>query len=111
MANSSRDYGIHWSSCNLPVFESVYVYKASECKSAIIRLHCATSKSSLWNMEYIARGGAFEHPRIYCTNMYVHSLHKTCACVGWCSTHRATLSRKYVHVDVDCTCNLHVISY
>ena len=40
-------------------------YKASECKRTIIRLHCATSKSSLWNMEYVARGGAFERPRIY----------------------------------------------
>ena len=30
-------------------------YKASECKRTIIRLHCATSKSSLWNMEYVAR--------------------------------------------------------
>ena len=38
---------------NLPVFKSVYL-QVSECKHAIIRLHCATSKSSLWNMGYAA---------------------------------------------------------
>ena len=27
-------------------------------------------KSSLWNMEYVARGGAFERPRIYRTSIY-----------------------------------------
>ena len=63
-----------WSSCNLPVFKSVHTYKASECKRAIIRLHCATSKSSLWYMGfmYVPHGGAFECPHIYCTNMYIH---------------------------------------
>ena len=66
------DYGVRWSTCNFPVFKSVYTYKASECKCAIIRLHCATSKSSLWNMEYVARGGAFERPHIYRTIIYVH---------------------------------------
>ena len=50
---------------------NLYTYKASACKRTIIRLHCATSKSSLWNMEYVARGGAFEHPHIYCTNVHV----------------------------------------
>ena len=34
-------------------FKSVYTYKASECKRAIIRLHCATSKSSLWYVGYV----------------------------------------------------------
>ena len=34
-------------------------------KRAVIRLHCATSKS-LWNMEYVARGGTFERPRQIC---------------------------------------------
>ena len=38
---------------------------------AIKRFHCATSKSSLWNMEYVDHGGAFERPHIYRTNMYV----------------------------------------
>ena len=61
------DYRVRWSTCNLPVFKSVYTYKASECKHAIVRLHCATSKSSLWNMEYVARGGAFERLHIYRT--------------------------------------------
>ena len=28
-------------------------------------------KTSLWDMEYVARGGAFEHPRIYRTR-FVH---------------------------------------
>ena len=51
------------------ICKSVYTYKASECKSTIIRLHCVTSKSSLWNMEYIARGG--ERPRIYRTSTNV----------------------------------------
>ena len=32
---------------------SVYTYRASERKRAIIRLHCATSKSSLWYMGYV----------------------------------------------------------
>ena len=41
---------------------NLYTYKASECKRTIIRLHCATSKSSLWNMEYVACGGALECP-------------------------------------------------
>ena len=53
------------------VFKSVYTYKASECKRAIIRLHCATSKSSLWYMGYVPRGRAFERPRIYRTSTYV----------------------------------------
>ena len=49
------DYGVRWGLCNLPV---LYTYKASVCNRTILRLHCATSKSSLWNMEYVARGGA-----------------------------------------------------
>ena len=52
--------------CNLPV---LYTYKASECKRAIIRLHC---KSSLWNTGYVDSGGAFECPHIYRTNEPVH---------------------------------------
>ena len=64
MAASSRDYRVRRSMCNLPVFKSAYT---SECKHAIISLHC---KSSLWNMEYVACGGAFERPRIYRTNRY-----------------------------------------
>ena len=36
-----------------------------------IRLHCAISKSSLWNMGHVACGSAFERPRIYCTNSFV----------------------------------------
>ena len=68
------DYG-YVGARDLPVFKSVYTYKASECKRAIIRLHCATSKFSLWNMEYVARGGAFERPRIYRTSTYVHVAH------------------------------------
>ena len=68
------DYG-YVGARDLPVFKSVYTYKASECKHTIIRLHCATSKSSLWNMEYVARGGAFERPRIYHTSTYVHVAH------------------------------------
>ena len=54
------------------LYSNLYTYKASECKHAIIRLHCATSKSSVWNMGYVAHGGAFEHPRIYRTNIHVH---------------------------------------
>ena len=60
-------YSVRWSTCNLPV------YKASECKHTIIRLHCATSKFSLWNMEYVANGGAFERPCIYRTSICVHT--------------------------------------
>ena len=45
--------------------------QVSECKRAIIRLHCATFKCSLWNMEYVARGGAFECPRIYRTSTFL----------------------------------------
>ena len=60
MATSSQgttgSVGVH--SCNLPVFKSVYIEGFPECKHAIIRLHCATSKSSLWNMGYVAHGGA-----------------------------------------------------
>ena len=48
-----------------------YTYKASECKRTIIRLHCATSKSSLWYMGYVPLGGAFERSRICRTSMYV----------------------------------------
>ena len=50
------------------LYSNLYTDKASECKCTIIRLHCATSKSSLWNMRYVAHGGAFERPRIYRTN-------------------------------------------
>ena len=57
------------------LYSSLYTYKASECKHAIIRLHCATSKSSLWKMGYVARGGAFERPRIYHTStMYIYAM-------------------------------------
>ena len=31
----------------------------------------STSKSSLWYMGYVPRGGAFERPRIYCTRIIV----------------------------------------
>ena len=68
----SRVYGVRRSTCNLPVFKSVYTYKASECKCTITRLHC---KSSLWNMEYVACGGAFECPPIYRTSMYNIIIH------------------------------------
>ena len=50
------------------VISNLYTYKASECKRAITRLHCATSKSSLWNMGNVSHGGAFECLRIYRTN-------------------------------------------
>ena len=52
-------------------FACIQIRKVSECKRAIIRLHCATSKCSLWNMEYVARGGAFERPRIYRTSTFM----------------------------------------
>ena len=83
-----------------------------------LRLHCATSKSSLRNMEYVARGGAFERPRIYRTDIHtqcIHFLHQfsvctihslrqlytvltialythchMCVCVNWCK--RATVT-------------------
>ena len=32
-------------------FARIYTYKASKCKHAIIRLQCATSKSSIWYIE------------------------------------------------------------
>ena len=54
---------------NLPIFKSVCTYKASH---AIIRLHGGTSKSSPCNMDYVARGGAFERPRIYRTYTYIY---------------------------------------
>ena len=60
-----------------PCNSNLYTYKASKCKRTIIRLHCATSKSSLWNMGYVARVSAFEHPRIYRTNVHVY----TCMCI------------------------------
>ena len=50
------------------LYSNLYTYKASVCKRTIIRLHCATSKSSLWNMGYVARGGAFKCPRSYSTS-------------------------------------------
>ena len=53
------------------LYSNLYTYKAFECKRAIIRLHSATSKSSLWNMGYVARGGAFECPRIYRTSIHI----------------------------------------
>ena len=34
-------------------------------------LHCVTSKSSLWDMGYVAHGGAFERPRIVQIHTYV----------------------------------------
>ena len=34
---------------------NLYTYKASKYKCAIIRLHCATYKSSLWYMGYVPR--------------------------------------------------------
>ena len=52
--------------------EIVKSVKASECKHAIIRLHCATSKSSLWYMGYVPCGSAFESPRIYRKSRIVH---------------------------------------
>ena len=82
---------------------NLYTYKASKCKRAIIRLHCATSKSSLWNMEYVARGGAFECSRIYRISRFiehviVHSqLH----------VHVHKHSYMYEHVIIiTCTCTL-----
>ena len=80
MAASSPGLRVRWST---PVFKSVYTYK---CKRTIIRLHCATSKSSLWNMEYVARGSTFEHPCIYCTSIHVHDpVNKLakCTCCCW----------------------------
>ena len=67
-----RDYGgalefVHV----ICLYLNLYTYKASESKRTIIRLHCATSKSSLWNMGYVAHGGAFKSPRIYRTNVIV----------------------------------------
>ena len=44
---------------------------------------CATSKSSLWNMEYVARGGAFECPRIYRTHVGIYPLAQ-CASTPTC---------------------------
>ena len=61
--------------CVIRLYSNLYTYKASEYKHATIRLHSATSKSSLWNMRYVARGSAFERPHIYRTNlsnMHVH---------------------------------------
>ena len=80
-----------WSSCNLPVFNSVYTYKASVFKRTTIRLHCATSKSSLWYRGYVPRGGAFERPRIYRISMYIpHLISYTSFCHGmiekWCQS-------------------------
>ena len=60
------DYGVHWSTCNL----SICILTRLPSASTLIRLHCATSKSSLWNMEYVARGGASERPHIYRTSTY-----------------------------------------
>ena len=37
-----------------------------------VRNYKTTSKSSLWNMEYVARGGALECPRIYRTSTFVY---------------------------------------
>ena len=48
---------------------------ASECKRTIIRLRCATSKSSLWDMGYVSRGGAFKCPCIYHTSKYTYCTH------------------------------------
>ena len=83
-----RDYG-YVGARDLPVFKCVYMYKTSECKHAIVRLHCATSKSLLWNMEYVARGSGFKRPHIYrtsthlcliCTYVYMTSLKQTVRC-------------------------------
>ena len=49
---------------------SMYTYKASKCKRAIIRLHCATSKSSMWYMGNVPHGSAFERPHIYHRSVY-----------------------------------------
>ena len=40
--------------------------------------HCATSKSSLWYIGYVPRGGAFECPRIYRLTLYSAC---TCTCL------------------------------
>ena len=70
MATSSRGLrGMMEFVCVICPHSNLCTYKASECKCTIIGLHCATSKSSLWNMGYVARGGAFECPRIYHTSM------------------------------------------
>ena len=72
MATSSRGLrGRLEFVCVICLYSNLYTYKASGCKCAIIKLHCATSKSSLWNMGYVARGGVFERPRIYHTNINV----------------------------------------
>ena len=55
--------------CEICQYSNLYTYKASECKHAIIGLHCATSKSSLWYMGYVPHGSDFERPRIYCTSV------------------------------------------
>ena len=66
------DYGVQWTklckesvsehchcfTCTfftavICLYSNLYTYKASECKRAIIRLHYATSKSSLWHMGYV----------------------------------------------------------
>ena len=70
IATSSRDVA-DYEVCGLcAICKSVYTctYKASKCKRTSIRPHCAISKSSLWYMGYVPRGGAFECPRIYCTS-------------------------------------------
>ena len=88
------DYGVQWSQftklCKESVSEhcqcftlyvftaviclysNLYTYNASDCKCTIIRLHCATSKSSLWYMGYVPCGGATELPHIYRTNVYMY---------------------------------------
>ena len=72
-----RDYGVRWSPftklCKESVSEHCHCFSLYVCiqiciltrlpsASAIIRLHCATSKSSLWYMGYVACDGAFECP-------------------------------------------------
>ena len=74
MATSSRDYRY------VGVFlYSIRIYlQGFQVQHAIIRLHCATSKSSLWNMEYVARGGALNaHASI--VQVYIESA-LTCIC-------------------------------
>ena len=54
------------------LYSNLYTYNASDCKCTIIRLHCATSKSSLWYMGYVPCGSATELPHIYRTNVYMY---------------------------------------
>ena len=92
------DYGICWEFVRvICLYSNLYTYKASDCKHTIISLHCATSKSSLWNMGYVARGGVFECPRIYRTNVYV----STCIYM-YLEVSNMYMYSVHVHNDVTC---------